>query len=169
MFLTATNSHMIGLQFQDLFVGASDTSSNAIEWALAELLQNPRTMRNLQEELQTVLGSKAQVEDSDIDRLPYLQAVIKETLRLHSVVPLVSYRADATVQVQGYTIPEGSNVLVNLWAIHHSAQVWTEPDKFIPERFLDREVDFLGRSFDFLPFGSGRHMCLGLPLARRML
>ncbi|GJM85193.1 hypothetical protein PR202_ga01621 [Eleusine coracana subsp. coracana] len=111
----------------------------------------------------------AKVEDYDIDRLPYLQAVIKETLRLHSVVPMMSYRADATVQVQGYTIPEGSNVLVNVWAIHHNADVWTEPHRFIPERFLHREVDFFGRSFHFLPFGSGRHMCLGLPLANRML
>ncbi|KAK3158121.1 hypothetical protein QOZ80_2AG0133170 [Eleusine coracana subsp. coracana] len=155
--------------FTDLFVGASDTSSNTIEWALAELLQNPTTMSILQQELKTVLGSKTQVEDYDIDRLPYLQAVIKETLRLHSVVPMMSYRADATVQVQGYTIPEGSNVLVNVWAIHHNADVWTEPHRFIPERFLHREVDFFGRSFHFLPFGSGRHMCLGLPLANRML
>ena len=156
-------------QFQDLFVAALDTSSNAIEWALAELLQNPRTMNTLQEELRTVLGSKAQVEDSDIDKLPYLRAVIKETLRLHSVVPLVSYRAEATVQVQGYTIPEGSNVLVNVWAIHHNADVWTEPHKFVPERFLKKDVEFFGRNFEFIPFGSGRHMCLGLPLANRML
>ncbi|KAL6642539.1 hypothetical protein ACP70R_020720 [Stipagrostis hirtigluma subsp. patula] len=84
----------------DLFVGASDTSSNTIEWALAELLQNPKTMLRAQEELKSVLGSKSQVEDSDIDNLPYLQAIVKETLRLHSVVPLMSYRADATVQMQ---------------------------------------------------------------------
>ncbi|CAL4932729.1 unnamed protein product [Urochloa decumbens] len=153
----------------DLFTAALDTTSNTMEWALAELLQNPQTRRKLQEELGTVLGSKSQVEDSDIDKLPYLRAVIKETLRLHSVVPLVSYRAEATVQVQGYTIPEGSNVLVNVWAIHHNANVWTEPHKFLPERFLEKEVEFYGRNFDFIPFGSGRHICLGLPLANRML
>jgi cytochrome P450 len=154
---------------QDLFIAALDTTSNTIEWAMAELLQNPEAMRKLQEELGTVLGSKSQVEDSDIDKLPYLRAVIKETLRLHSVVPLVSYRAQATVQVQGYTIPEGSNVLVNVWAIHHNPDVWKEPYKFLPERFLEKEVEFLGRNFEFIPFGSGRHICLGLPLANRML
>ncbi|KAL6642541.1 hypothetical protein ACP70R_020722 [Stipagrostis hirtigluma subsp. patula] len=148
----------------DLFVGASDTSSNTIEWALAELLQNPKTMLRAQEELKLVLGSQAHVEDSDIDNLPYLQAVIKETLRLHSVVPLVSYRAEATVQVQGYTIPKGSNVLVNVWAIHHNADVWVEPHKFIPERFLHNEIDFSSRNFDFLPFGSGRPFALDCPL-----
>ncbi|CAN6311612.1 unnamed protein product [Urochloa humidicola] len=126
-------------------------------------------MRKLQEELRMVLSSKSQVEDSDIDRLLYLRAVIKETLRLHSVVPLVSYRAEATVQVQGYTIPKGSNVMVNVWAIHHNADVWSEPHRFLPERFLEKEVEFFGRNFNFIPFGSGRHICLGLPLANRML
>ncbi|CAN6163339.1 unnamed protein product [Urochloa humidicola] len=153
----------------DLFIAGLDTSSNTIEWALAELLQNPRTMKTLQEELRTVLSSKEQVEDSDIDNLPYLRAVIKETLRLHSVVPPMCYRAEATVLVQGYTIPKGSNVLVNAWAIHHDADVWTEPHKFLPERFLDNGVEFFGRNFEFIPFGSGRHICLGLPLANRML
>ncbi|CAN6333795.1 unnamed protein product [Urochloa humidicola] len=154
----------------DLIVAGADTSSNTIEWALAELLKNPRAMRNLQKELRTVLGSKPEVEDSDIDWLPYLRAVIKETLRLHPVVPMLSYKAEATVEVQGYTIPEGSNVVVNVWAIHHSADVWPEPFKFMPERFLmHKEIDYFGRSFEFLPFGSGRHICLGLPLANRML
>ncbi|CAN6342705.1 unnamed protein product [Urochloa humidicola] len=154
----------------DLIVAGADTSSNTIEWALAELLKNPEAMRKLQKELRTVLGSKPEVEDSDMDRLPYLRAVIKETLRLHPVVPMLSYKAEATVEVQGYTIPEGSNVVVNVWAIHHSADVWPEPFKFMPERFLmHKEIDYFGRSFEFLPFGSGRHICLGLPLANRML
>lgn len=126
-------------------------------------------MKTLQEELRTVLGSKPQVEDSHIEKLPYLRAVIKETLRLHSVVPLVCYRAEATVQVQGYTIPQGSNVLVNVWAIHRSADVWADPHKFMPERFLEKEAEFFGRNFQFFPFGSGRHICLGLPLANKML
>ncbi|CAL4906997.1 unnamed protein product [Urochloa decumbens] len=154
----------------DLFIAASDTTSNTIEWALAELLQNPETMRRLQEDIRAVLGSKPEVEDSDIERLPYLQAVIKETLRLHPAVPMLSYKAEATVQVQGYTIPEGSNVVVNVWAIHHSADVWPEPFKFMPERFLmHKEIEYFGRNFELLPFGSGRHICLGLPLANRML
>ncbi|KAL6906236.1 hypothetical protein ACP4OV_003837 [Aristida adscensionis] len=164
------NHDVIRAFCMDLLVGASDTSSNTIEWALAELLRHPDAMRRAQDELSSVIGLRPQVQDSDIDNLPYLQAVVKETLRLHSVVPLVSYRAEATVQVHGYTIPEGSNVMVNLWAIHHSADVWDEPHKFIPERFLlRRDVDFSGRDFEFLPFGSGRHACLGLPLAKKML
>ncbi|CAN6216194.1 unnamed protein product [Urochloa humidicola] len=167
--VSIVNRDVIRAFCTDLFIAGLDTSSNTIEWAMAELLQNPRTMRTLKEELRTVLGSKAQVEDSDIDKLPYLRAVIKETLRLHSVVPLMCYRAEATVAVKGYTIPEGSNVLVNAWAVHHDADVWTEPHKFMPERFLEKGVEFFGRNFEFIPFGSGRHICLGLPLANRML
>jgi cytochrome P450 len=127
-------------------------------------------MTRLQEELKRVIGSKTHVEYSDINRLPYLQAVVKETLRLHAVVPLVPNKAEATVKIQGYTIPKGSTVLVNLWAIHHDPEVWTKPDKFIPERFLqDDEVNFHGTDFRFVPFSAGRRICLGLPLATRML
>lgn len=136
---------------------------------MAELLQHPQTMRKLQEELKRVLGSRTHTEESDIDQLPYLQAVVKETLRLHAVVPLVPNEAEATVEIHGYTIPKGSTVLVNLWAIHQNAEVWTEPDKFIPERFLRKEVHFLGTDFEFIPFSAGRRICLGLPLANRML
>lgn len=152
-----------------MFGGASDTTSNTIEWAMVELLQNPEIMKKSQEELKSVLGPRTQVEDSDIGKLPYLQAFVKETLRLHSVVPLMLYKAEATVEVQDYTIPKGSDVLVNVWAIHHDAQTWPEPEKFIPERFLQKEVDFFGRNFEFIPFGSGKHICLGLHLANKML
>ncbi|XP_044443913.1 geraniol 8-hydroxylase-like [Triticum aestivum] len=151
----------------DLFLAAIDTVSGAIEWAMAELLQNPETMKKLKEELSRVLGSKEHVEYSD--NLPYLQAVVKETLRLHAVVPLAPNKVEQTVEIQGYTIPKGSTVIVNLWAIHHNAQVWTEPDKFIPERFLCKEVNFQGMDFEFMPFSAGRRICLGLPLATRML
>lgn len=137
---------------------------------MAELLQNPETMKKLKEQLNSVLGSKECVECSDIDSLPYLQAVIKETLRLRSVVPLVPNKAEGTVEIQGHIIPKGSNVLVNLWAIHHSAEVWTDPCKFIPERFLCKEFNYQGTDgFDFMPFSAGRRLCLGLPLATRML
>lgn len=157
------------MYFQDLLAGASDTTSNTVEWAFAELLQSPQIMNKLQEELKLVLGSKILVDDSDIDQLPYLQAVIKETLRIHSVVPMLSYRADTTIEVQEYKIPEGSNIVVNLWAIHHDVHYWSDPDMFIPERFLHKDSNLFGRNFEFIPFSSGKRICLGLPLANRML
>ncbi|TVU06306.1 hypothetical protein EJB05_49513, partial [Eragrostis curvula] len=149
----------------DMLAGASDTTSNTIEWALADLLKNPQAMRKLQDELKLVLGSKYLT----LTNFLILQAVIKETLRLHSLIPLIGYRAETTIEVQGYSIPKGSNIVVNVWAIHHDADFWSHPDMFIPERFLHRNFDFLGRDFNFIPFGSGRQVCLGLPLANRMV
>lgn len=116
-----------------------------------------------------MIGAKLQIDEDDIGKLPYLQAVVKETLRLHPAVPLPPYEAEATVEIQGYTIPKGTKVLINIWAINRCADAWIVPDKFMPERFLDTEINFMGRDFQFIPFGAGRRMCLGLPLAYRMV
>ncbi|TVU02183.1 hypothetical protein EJB05_52326, partial [Eragrostis curvula] len=156
----------------DLFSAGTDTTSATVEWAMAELLRNPSCMAKARDELAQVLGSKPEVEESDIGELKYLQAVVKETFRVHPPAPfLLPHLADATTQVRGYTVPKGSRVLVNVWAIGHDANVWPEPDKFMPERFLEEnnEVDFKGRDFELLPFGSGRRMCPGTPLATRMV
>ncbi|WVZ49631.1 hypothetical protein U9M48_000971 [Paspalum notatum var. saurae] len=154
--------------FTDLFTGG-ETTSHTIECALAELLQAPNSMRKVQEELKSVIGTKQQIDETDISKLPYLQAVVKETLRLHPPVPLPPYEAEATVEVQGYTIPKGTKVLINIWAINLCADAWIEPNKFMPERFLGTEVNFMGRDFQLIPFGAGRRICLGLPLAYRMV
>uniref|UniRef100_A0ACD5ZL88 Uncharacterized protein n=1 Tax=Avena sativa TaxID=4498 RepID=A0ACD5ZL88_AVESA len=154
----------------DIFLAAIDTVSSTVEWAMAELIQDPLIMKKLQQELKNALGSKTYVEYSDIDQLPYLQAVVKETLRMHAVVPLVPNKAETTVEIQGHTIPKGSTVLVNLWAIHHDSKVWKDPNKFIPERFMeDEDANFYGADFKFIPFSAGRRICLGLPLATRTL
>ncbi|CAL5065466.1 unnamed protein product [Urochloa decumbens] len=161
----------------DIFLATVDTIASTIEWAMAELLQHPDAMSKLQEELRSVLGSKAQqlVEYSDVDRLPYLRSVIRETLRLHPVVPLVPNVAEATVEIHGHAVPKGCTVLVNLWAVHRDAAAWgPEPDRFVPERFLlrppEEEAGFLGTTgFEFIPFSAGRRVCLGLQLATRMV
>ncbi|KAJ1255187.1 hypothetical protein BS78_K280300 [Paspalum vaginatum] len=153
--------------FTDLFTGG-ETTSHTIECALAELLQAPNSMRKVQEELKTVMGTKQQIDETDISKLPYLQAVVKETLRLHPPVPLPPYEAEATVEIQGYVIPKGTKVLINIWAINRCVDSWIEPNKFMPERFLGTEVNFMGRDFQFIPFGAGRRICLGQPLAHRM-
>jgi cytochrome P450 len=138
---------------------------------MAELLQNPRCMNKVQDELKRVLASRTHVAESDIAKLPYLQAVVKETLRLHATVPIGLNKAEATVEIQGYEIPKGTTIYVNLWDICRRAKVWDDPEKFMPERFFaDRDViSFSGTNFELIPFGAGRRICLGLPLAERML
>ncbi|PKI40439.1 hypothetical protein CRG98_039163 [Punica granatum] len=137
---------------------------------MAELLRNPEKLSKAQAELEQVIGRGKPVKESDIARLPYLQATVKETFRMHPAGPLLlPRRAGATVQVGGYTIPEGAQILVNVWAVGRDPATWKDPEEFIPERFLGLDMDVKGRSFELLPFGGGRRICPGLPLAIRML
>lgn len=126
-------------------------------------------MSKAKQELEQIIGKGKPVEESDIARLPYLQAVIKETFRLHPPVPfLIPRKANADVEIRGYTIPKDAHVLVNVWAIGRNS--WENPDVFSPERFLLRpEIDVKGHNYELTPFGAGRRICPGLPLAMRML
>ncbi|XP_047077158.1 geraniol 8-hydroxylase-like [Lolium rigidum] len=156
--------------FTDLFIAGSDTSSITVEWAMVELLRNPSSMTKAHEEIAQVIGSGRSVEESDIDQLPYLQAVVKETFRLHPPAPfLLPRKAQETIKIAGYMVPQGARVLVNVWAIGRDEAIWPKPDKFMPERFIGREVDYKGGDFELLPFGAGRRMCPGVPLATRMV
>ncbi|XP_058085878.1 geraniol 8-hydroxylase-like [Magnolia sinica] len=154
----------------DIFTAGSDTSSSTVEWAMTELLRSPNTMAKVRSELIETIGLGRQAEESDINRLPYLQAVVKETLRLHPPAPLlVPHRAVSNVEICGFTIPKHTQVLVNAWAIGRDAHVWVDPTTFSPERFLGSHVDFKGRDFELIPFGAGRRICPGMPLANRMV
>ncbi|OAY85285.1 Oryzalexin E synthase [Ananas comosus] len=161
----------------DFFAAGSDTSSKTVEWAMAELLRNPAVLAKARAELQETLGPKEEFEESDVARLPFLQAVMKETMRLHPVGPLLLPRKPSEtetgvgfLEVAGFAVPSEARVLVNVWAIGRDPEVWEEAEEFRPERFLEgREVDFRGKDFEFLPFGSGRRACPGMPLAVRMV
>ncbi|KAF8675201.1 hypothetical protein HU200_047868 [Digitaria exilis] len=139
---------------------------------MAELLHHSDTMSKLQENLSYRCGTKYNIEHSDVDRLPYLRAVVRELLPLHPVAPLVLNEAEETVEIQGHTVPKGCTVLVNLWVVHRDTETWPELEKFKPERFLSRleQTGFLGTTkFNYIPFSAGRRVCLGLPLATRMV
>ena len=140
---------------------------------LAELLRNPSTMARVRVELDSAFGSKATVEEPDAASLPYLQAVVKEAMRLHPVAPILlpHLAVEDGVEVGGYTVPKGSTVIFNVWAIMRDPGVWERPDEFLPERFLDKAagVEFRGKDFEFIPFGAGRRLCPGLPMAERVV
>ncbi|TKY69098.1 Geraniol 8-hydroxylase [Spatholobus suberectus] len=154
----------------DLFVAGTDTVTSTVEWAMAELLHNPNIMSKAKAELEKTIGKGNLVEESDIARLPYLQAIVKETFRLHPAAPLLLPRkAEVELEMHGYTVPKGAQVLVNVWAIGRDPNLWDNPSLFWPERFLGSEIDFRGHSFELTPFGAGRRICPGLPLAIRLL
>ena len=132
--------------------------------------KQPKNNGKARRELQEVLGKDGIVQESDISKLPYLQSVVKETLRLHPPGPLLlPHKAQADVEICGFTVPKNSQVLVNAWAIGRDPNTWTNPNAFVPERFQGSEIDVKGRDFEVITFGSGRRMCPGMPLAHRMV
>ncbi|XP_057799343.1 LOW QUALITY PROTEIN: sugiol synthase-like [Salvia miltiorrhiza] len=161
--------HLLHLML-DLFVGGSETSTTEIEWIMEELVAHPDKMAKVKAELKSVMGDEKVVDESLMPRLPYLQAVVKESMRLHPPGPLLLPRkAESDQVVNGYLIPKGTQVLINAWAMGRDSTIWNNPDAFQPERFLDNKIDFKGQDYELIPFGSGRRVCPGMPLANRML
>ncbi|WJX47631.1 hypothetical protein P8452_34301 [Trifolium repens] len=149
----------------DMLAGSMDTSATAIEWTISELLKNPRVMKKVQNELEIVVGMKRKVEESDLIKLEYLDMVIKESLRLHPVAPLlVPHQSLEDCLVEDFFIPKKSRVIVNAWSIMRDPNAWTDPERFWPERFEGSNIDVRGHDFQLIPFGSGRRGCPGLQL-----
>ncbi|KAL6997571.1 hypothetical protein U1Q18_007698 [Sarracenia purpurea var. burkii] len=152
----------------DLFVAGTDTTSSTVEWAMAELLRTPEILKKSKAELKLTIEKGKTIQDSDIAHLPYLQAIVKETMRIHPPAPfLIPRKVEIDVEICGYTVPCGAQVLINAWAIGHDPSIWLDPTSFIPERFLESGIDVGGKNFELIPFGAGRRICPGLPLAMR--
>ncbi|KZV55437.1 hypothetical protein F511_40915 [Dorcoceras hygrometricum] len=148
----------------DMLLAGMDTSAAAIEWTLSEVIRHPRVMKELQKELQEVVGMDQMVDESHLSQLKYLECVVKEAFRLHPVGPLLIHESMEDCVVDGFDIPKRSRVLVNVWAIGRDPSVWIEPEKFSPERFQGTNMDLRGHSYMLIPFGSGRRGCPGLQL-----
>ncbi|XP_055821446.1 probable (S)-N-methylcoclaurine 3'-hydroxylase isozyme 2 [Solanum dulcamara] len=152
--------------FVELLSAGSDTSTSTIEWAMAELIKNVESMKKVQDELEIELSESDYPKESLLLQLSYVQACVKETLRLHPPAPLLlPHSAIETCQVMSYTIPKDAQILVNVWAISRDPLIWEDPEMFRPQRFLSSDMDFKGNDFEFLPFGAGRRICPGLPMA----
>ncbi|MBA0744571.1 hypothetical protein Gogos_007186 [Gossypium gossypioides] len=155
-----------------MIIGGTDTTFATMEWAMTELLRHPNKLRKVIEELDAIIGDQNVVEESNLPRLLYLDAVVKETFRIHPPVPLlVPHMPSETTVIAGYTIPKNSCIFFNVWAIQRDAEFWEDPLRFEPERFLkDTEKrNYTGNSFHFFPFGSGRRICVGIPLAEKII
>ncbi|KAM7502681.1 hypothetical protein LguiB_001585 [Lonicera macranthoides] len=149
--------------YPPIYHTGSDTSSVTIEWAISEMIRNPRVMEKAQAELRNVLKGKTIVHECDIEELSYLKLVIKETLRLHPPLPLLLPRlCREQCEIDGYMIPKKTKVIVNSWAIGRDKGSWDDAEIFKPERFDSSAVDFTGNNMEYIPFGAGRRMCPGM-------
>ncbi|KAK7396290.1 hypothetical protein VNO78_17192 [Psophocarpus tetragonolobus] len=166
------NKENIKAFIMDIFVAGTDTSAATIEWAMAELINNPDVLEKARQEIDVVVGKSRMVEESDIVNLPYLQAIVKETFRLHPAGPLVVRESSKSAKVCGYDIPAKTRLFVNVWAIGRDPNHWKNPFEFRPERFMENgksQLDVRGQNYHFLPFGSGRRMCPGTSLGLQVV
>ncbi|KAL6996247.1 hypothetical protein U1Q18_006381 [Sarracenia purpurea var. burkii] len=155
---------------QDLLAGGTESSAVTVEWAISELLKKPEIFDKATEELDRVIGKNRWVEEKDIPNLPYIEAIVKETMRIHPVAPMLVPRiAREDCKVAGYDIAEGTQVLVNVWTIGRDPALWDDPDEFCPGRFIGKAIDVKGHDFELLPFGSGRRMCPGYALGLKVI
>ncbi|XP_059667668.1 cytochrome P450 71A1-like isoform X1 [Cornus florida] len=149
----------------NIFMAGTDTSAATLVWAMTGLMKHPRTMKRVQEEIRHASVERGMVKEDDLHKLPYLKAVVKETLRLHPPSPLLlPHETTKKCNINGYEIPPKTCVYVNAWAVGRDPESWEHPEEFLPERFMDSCIDYKGQDFEFIPFGAGRRGCPGIYL-----
>ncbi|KAI3504570.1 hypothetical protein L1887_26148 [Cichorium endivia] len=153
---------------KEMFVAGTDTTFTTLEWTISELVRHPRAMKRLLQELREIAQEKPRITEEDLENTqhPYLEAVLKESMRLHVPLPLLVPRESTQdVKLMGYDIAVGTRVMINAWAIARDPNIWEEPEEFRPERFLNSSIDYKGLHFELLPFGAGRRKCPGIQFA----
>ncbi|EOA22294.1 hypothetical protein CARUB_v10002893mg [Capsella rubella] len=168
----------------ELFMASLDTTSAALQWTMTELINNPDIFTKIRDEIRSALGTTYRlIKESDLQKLPYLQAAIKETLRLHPVGPLLRRESNTDMKINGYDVKSGTKIFINAYGIMRDPTTYKDPDKFIPERFLVVEenierkmgyyqqymLELKGQDVNYLAFGSGRRGCLGASHASLVL
>nr|ALM25791.1 cytochrome P450 71CS1 [Salvia pomifera] len=149
----------------DVFTAGTETTTTILIWVMTELMRHPAAMKKLQDEIRGVMKGKQLMAEDDLLKMPYLKAVIKEAFRLHPPLPVFARVARDHVNLMGYEISPGTIVLINAWEIGRDPAYWEEPEKFMPERFLNSSTDLRGFDFYLIPFGSGRRICPGIGFA----
>ncbi|XP_059279386.1 cytochrome P450 81C13-like [Lycium ferocissimum] len=151
-----------------LFVAGTETTSMTIQWAMRLLLAHPEAFHKLRAEIDSKVGNQRLLDESDLTKLPYLQCVINETLRLYPPVPLLlPHYSLEDCTVGGYDVPKHTILMVNAWAIHRDPKLWDKPENFKPERFEAMDGEKEGFNYKFVPFGMGRRACPGAAMGLR--
>ncbi|CAI9775297.1 unnamed protein product [Fraxinus pennsylvanica] len=160
-----SDADTVAVLWEMVFRG-TDTVAILLEWIMARMVLHQDIQAKAQSEIDTVMGRNGPVRDLDIAKLPYLQSIVKEVLRLHPPGPLLSWARLAThdTHVDKHFIQAGTTAMVNMWAITHDPSIWADPWAFKPERFIEEEVSIMGSDLRLAPFGSGRRVCPGKAL-----
>ncbi|KAF3331288.1 cytochrome P450 93A2-like protein [Carex littledalei] len=156
----------------DIFTAGTDSSASTIEWTLSELINHPKIMQKLREEIDRIVGKDRVVGEADVPNLPYLNAVVKEIMRIHPAAPIAYRISTKETIIGGYTIPANTTVAVNLYSTGRDPKYWVNPDEFRPERFFEESntnLDVKGLHYQLIPFGSGRRVCPGIGFALQVV
>ncbi|KAL1221772.1 Cytochrome P450 71B8 [Cardamine amara subsp. amara] len=163
--LKITSDNLKGVM-SDVFLAGVNAGVITMIWTMTELTRHPKVMKKLQEEIRTTLGSnKDRITEEDLQKVDYMKLVIEETFRLHPPAPLLLPRLTMSdIKIQGYNIPKNTMIEINTYTIGRDPKCWTNPEEFIPERFINTSISYKGQHFEFLPFGAGRRSCPGMAL-----
>ncbi|KAI3427506.1 uncharacterized protein J3R85_009562, partial [Psidium guajava] len=161
-------SQEVRAQIMEIMIEAVDNPSNAVEWAMAEMINQPELLDKATEEIDRVVGKERLVQESDIPRLNYITACAREAFRLHPIAPFnVPHVAMADTVVAGYRIPKGSHILLSRVGLGRNPKVWDEPLKFKPDRHIasdQAEVVLTEPDLRFISFSTGRRGCMAATL-----
>ncbi|CAH2324586.1 cytochrome P450 2J6-like [Pelobates cultripes] len=153
----------------DLFVGGTDTTSASLEWCLLYMMRFPDIQEKCRNEIDKVRGDRERLDYEDRVCMPYTQAVLQEVQRFTNVVPLgAPHSTLKDEQLNGFTIPKGTMIIIDLSSLHKDETYWKYPDEFNPENFLNEDGELL-KVESFLPFSAGPRGCIGENLARMEL
>ncbi|MED6214590.1 hypothetical protein PIB30_104485, partial [Stylosanthes scabra] len=155
-----------------MIIGGNDTTTVTFTWAMCLLLRNPHELEKAKQELDEKIGKERYINESDMNKLPYLQAIVKETLRLYPAAPLAApHELTENCTLGGYNIKKGTWLITNIWKINTDPSVWSDHLEFRPEKFLTthKDIDVRGHHFELLPFGGGRRICPGISFGLQML
>jgi len=149
------------------YIAGHETSTNILNWALLEVARHPDVYANLMSEIDSVMGPTEKDPNNivspthlQIDEMPYLDMVLKETLRLYPPAIAVNRMVPETFEFKGMVIPKGMSIAANMFLIQRDPELWPEPEKFDPERFTKENC--AGRHvFAFFPFSAGPRICIG--------
>ncbi|XP_037701673.1 cytochrome P450 2D17-like isoform X2 [Choloepus didactylus] len=153
----------------DLFIAGMVTTSITLTWALLLMILHPDVQGRVQNEIDEVIGRGRRPEMVDQGRMPFTTAVIHEVQRFGDIIPLgIPHMTSRDTEIQGFLIPKGTQLILNLSSVLKDETVWEKPFRFHPEHFLDAQGHFV-KPEAFMPFSAGRRACLGEPLARMEL
>ncbi|XP_049797832.1 probable cytochrome P450 304a1 [Schistocerca nitens] len=161
------STDQLGVMMFDTFLPSSMVQSTVLTWALMYVAFFPEVQKRVQQELDSIIGPSRLPNLNDRPNLPYTEATLRETMRFQTLLPIgIPHLALDDAKVKGYNIPKGTVVVTNLWSMHMDKDVWGDPDRFRPDRFLGPDGKITNKDYT-LPFSTGKRVCPGETFARQ--